>query len=273
MISIKEDILISWRIASHSRLTSIILWLCAALIISVLIAYQFSARQPATMALDVGISVIRLALPLLVILLVQELFSREIERKLYLNSFTYPRARAYWLLGRVVTIVLICTGLLLIMGLLLAILTTFSASGYEQTTPISLGLPYLFVLSFILVDLLVVIAISTLLAISASTNSFVLIGTIGFTLIARSYTPIIELLRNNPYTVSEFSNPRLYQDSLGILSFLVPDLGRLDIRMIALYDKMAFMPVDWPQLIGATLAYITALLGLTIWVLNKREFN
>ena len=273
MPSLKEDILVSWRIASHSRLNSIVLWLCATLIISVLLAYQFSARQPATMALDVGISIIRLALPLLVILLVQELFSREIDRKLYLNSFTYPRSRAYWLLGRVITISLICTGMLLIMGLILAILTEFSASGYEQTTPVSLGLPYLSVLSFILIDLLVVIAISTLLAISASTSSFVLVGTIGFTLVARSYTPIIELLRNNPYTVSEFSNPRLYQDSLGLLSFLLPDLGRLDIRMIALYDKMAFLPTDWPLLVAATLAYITALFGLAIWILNKREFN
>jgi len=273
MASLKEDILISWRIASHSRLNSIVLWLCSALIVCVLLAYQFSARQPATVALDVGLSVIRLALPLLVILLIQELFSREIERKLYLNSFTYPRSRAYWLLGRVVTIFLICVGMLLIMGLILALLAIFSASGYEQATPIALGLPYIIVLAFIVVDTLVVIAMSTLLAISASTYSFVLIGTIGFTLIARSYTPIIQLLRNDPYTVSKFSDPHLYQDSLGLLSFILPDLGRLDVRMVALYDKMAFLPADWPYLLGATLVYVVALLGLSIWILNKREFN
>lgn len=273
MASIKEDILISWRIASHSRLNSIVLWLCAALIVCVLLAYQFSARQPATVAMDVGISVIRLALPLLVILLVQELFSREIERKLYLNSFTYPRSRAYWLLGRVVTIFLICVGMLVIMGLLLALLTKFAGSSYKEATPVGLGLPYIIVLAFIVVDLLVVIAMSTLLAISASTYSFVLIGTIGFTLIARSYTPIIQLLRNNPYAVSNFSDPHLYQDSLGLLSFILPDLGRLDVRMIALYDKMNFLPADWLFLLTATLTYVTALLALSIWILNKREFN
>lgn len=273
MASLKEDILISWRIASHSRLNSVVLWLCAALIVCVLLAYQFSARQPATVALDVGLSVIRLALPLLIILLVQELFSREFERKLYLNSFTYPRSRAYWLLGRVVTIFLICVGMLLIMGLLLAMLTKFSGRGYDTQTPVSLGLPYLVTLGFIIVDITVVIAMSTLLAISASTYSFVLIGTIGFILIARSYTPIIQLLHNNPYTVSTFSDPRLYQDSLSMLSFILPDLGRLDVRMIALYDRMAFMPADWPYLLGATVAYVIALLGLTVWILNKREFN
>lgn len=273
MGSLKEDIHISWSIASHSRLYSVVIWLFATLIISVFLAHQFSARQPATIALDVGISVIRLALPLLVILLVQELFSKEIERKLYLNSFTYPRSRSFWLLGRVATIMLISTGTLMIMGVLLALMTTVIGAGYEQTTPITLGTPYLLVMAFILLDLLTIIAIATLLAISATTSSFVLIGTIGFTLISRSYTPIIELLRQNPYTVSNFTDPRLYQDSLGLLAFLLPDLGRLDIRMVALYDKMVFMPMDWPQLIIATAAYVITILGLSIWILNKREFG
>ncbi len=273
MASIKEDIFIGWHLASRSRLNSIVLWLCATLIVCVLLAYQFSARQPATVALDVGISVIRLALPLLIILLVQELISREIERKLYLNSLTYPRSRTHWLLGRIITIVLICVGMLLLMGLILAIVTKFISNGYDQSTPVALGLPYLIVLSFIIVDTLIITSISTLLAVSASTYSFVLVGTIGFTLIARSYTPIIQLLRNNPYAVSSFADPHLYQDSLGLLSFLLPDLGRLDIRMIALYDRMEFMPIDWPYLLIATLVYAIALLGLATWLLNKREFN
>lgn len=273
MASIKEDIFVSWRIATHSRLSSIVLWLCVTLIACVLLAYQFSARQPATMALDVGISIIRIALPLLVILLIQELISHEIERKLYLVSLTYPRSRAYWLLGRVITIFLISVGLLILMGLILALLTLFAGSGYEQTTPVTLGLPYIIVLIFIIVDLLVIISISTLLAISASTYSFVLVGTIGFTLIARSYTPIIQLLRNNPYSVSNFSDPTLYQDSLGFLSFLLPDLGRLDVRMIALYDKMEFMPDDWSYFLGTSLVYVIALLALSVWILNKREFS
>lgn len=273
MNSIKADIYHASSIAFRSRLYSIALWLIAALLVSTVLAAQFSARQPATVALDVGLSVIRLALPILVILLAQELFSREFERKLYLTSFTYPRARVYWLLGRLIAILLIGTGLLLIMGLLLAILTLYVGKNYSQATPISVGLPYLITLLFIAVDLLVTIAIATLLAVSAATPSFVLLGTIGFILIARSYTPIIELLRNNPNVVSSFSDPRLYQDSLGLLAFLLPDLGRLDVRMIALYDKLPFLPSDWGLLLVATFSYICALIGLAVWVLNKREFN
>lgn len=273
MTSIKADFFQGLSLAFHSRLSPIALWLIAALVAAVILAAQFSARQPATISLDVGLSVIRLALPLLAILLVQELFIREFERKLYLSSFTYPRARVYWLLGRVAAILLVGVGLLLLMGAILAALTLLASHGYKQATPVSLGLPYVITLMFIAIDLLLVIAIATLLAVTARTPSFVLIGTIGFTLIARSYTPIIELLRSNPYVVSSFADPRIYQDSLGLLAFFLPDLGRLDVRMIALYDKMEFMPPEWSLLIGATLAYVAALLGMAVWVLNKREFN
>ncbi len=267
------DLLAGLHLSIRARFASICAWLLITLLVTVMLAGQFSARQPATVALDVGLSVLRFALPLLVILLTQELFIHEFERKLYLHSFTYPRARVWWLLGRVTAIVLMSIGLMLIMGLTLAGLTLLIGSAYEQTTPISLGLPYLSTLFFISIDLLVVIAIASLLAVTATTPSFVLIGTIGFVLIARSYTPIIELLRNSPSVVSSFADPRIYQDSLGLLAFVLPDLGRLDVRMIALYDKMAFLPSDWLMLVTATLAYVAALLGLSVWVLNKREFN
>jgi Cu-processing system permease protein len=267
------DIVAALRLVFRARYVTVVGYIVLTLIIVVLLAAQFSARHPATVALDVGLSVIRLALPLLAILLVQELFSRDFERKCYLTSFTYPRPRYLWLLGRILAILLVCLGLLSVMGAVLATLSAYVASGYQQTTPITLGTPYLITLAFTSVDLLVTIAIATLLAVATSTPSFVLIGTVGFVLIARSYTPIIELLRNSPQVVSEFTDPRIYQDSLGLLAFLLPDLGRMDVRMIALYDKMVFLPTDWPLLLGATLAYITALLALSVWILNRREFN
>ncbi len=271
--SIKADFFLGLRIAYHSRLSSILFWILFALTISVLLVIQFSARQPATVALDVGISVIRLTLPLLSVLLIQELIGKEFERKLYLNSFTYPRNRSYWLIGRVLAIFLIGIALLVAMGILLALLTLYAGSTYPQATPVSLRIPYLITLALNIADLLVVLAIGTLLAVTATTQSFILLGTIGFVLIARSYTPIIELLRNKPYVVSNFIDPRLYQDSLGLLSFILPDLGRLDVRMIALYDKLIFLPQDWFLLLGATLFYASALLGLSVWIINKREFN
>lgn len=270
---LRADLLTALRIVFQARISVVALWLLAALGVSVLLAAQFSARQPATVALDTGLSMMRLALPLLVVLLVQELFVREFERKLFLSSFTYPRPRLYWLLGRVGAATVVALGLLLVMGVGLALLLAVIAKNYAQTTAISLGLPYWITLALLAVDTLVVIAVATLLAITAKTPSFVLIGTIGFTLIARSYTPIIELLRSSPYVVEKMVDPRLYQDSLGMLAFLLPDLGRLDVRMIALYDKMAFMPHDWPLLLIASLAYVVALLAAAGWLLKRREFS
>jgi len=53
----------SLRLSLRAALLSFALWLALALIASTLLAANFSARQPATVALDPGLSLIRLALP------------------------------------------------------------------------------------------------------------------------------------------------------------------------------------------------------------------
>ncbi|HID37513.1 MAG TPA: hypothetical protein EYP39_09120 [Ghiorsea sp.] len=244
-----------------------------ALTVVVLLATEFSARQLSTVALDVGLSFIRIVLPLLIVLLVQELFSRDFERKIYLAILTYPRSRTHWLISRVGSIFIIALAALALMAFILALLTVTVEARYSQATPISLGIPYFITLGFIAVDMLVVLAISTFLAMSATTTSFVLVGTVGLTMIARSYTPIIELLQGDPYVVGEHVDPQLYQDSLGLIAFILPDLGRLDVRMIALYDKMIFLPADWMLLLASACIYALALFALAAWVLNKREFS
>jgi len=260
---------LSWKSKIHITMS----YFLAALILIVFLVVEFSARQLATVSLDVGISIIRLSFPLLVVILAQEMFSREFDKKLYLTSLTFPSSRTTWFLARVSTIFLVCLTFYIISALVLVVISMYVGSTYQQATPVGFGLPYFITMLFGAVDLLVVVVIASFLAMSATTPSFVLIGTIGFTIIARSYTPIIELLRGNPYTVAEHVDPQLYQDSLGLIAYILPDLGRLDVRMIALYDKMIFLPSDWFFLLAATLTYAVAVLGLAAWVLNKREFN
>ncbi|OIQ00416.1 MAG: hypothetical protein AUK35_04185 [Zetaproteobacteria bacterium CG2_30_46_52] len=244
-----------------------------ALIVIVLMAVEFSARQLSTVSLDVGISMIRLTLPFIAIVLAQELFSKEFDKKYTLTSLTFPCTRSTWLLSRITAIFLMCAGLLVVMSILLAAITFYVDGTYQQATPIALGIPYFTTLAFVALDLLVIVAIASFLAVSSVTPSFVLIGTFGFTLIARSYTPIIELLKSNPYAISDYVDPNLYSDSLSMIAFILPDLGRLDVRMIALYDKMVFLPSDWLVLVLATFAYVFAIFSLSVWVLNKRAFN
>ena len=260
-----SDFLTACRIALFARLTSFAAWLALLLTAGVLVAAEFSARQPATVALDTGLSLLRLALPLLAVLLLQELLSREFDRKLYLSSLTYPRPRHQFLLGRVAAIAVLLLGLLAA----LAALTIWIGHGYAQATPPDLGLPYLVTIAFIALDLLVVLAIGTLIAVATTTPSFVLIGTLGFMLVARSYSAIVALLTRDTTLVS---NANSYQSSLSLLGYLLPDLAALDVRMISLYGQWQFLPEDWALRVVATLAYAAALLALAVWTLNRKKF-
>nr|WP_298116907.1 hypothetical protein [uncultured Pseudomonas sp.] len=269
----KADFLLGLRLIYHSRLLGVVFWIFLLLLVGFYLAVQFSARQMATVSMDVGLSIIRFVMPVLIVLFVQELFGREFERKLHLSSFACPRGRTVWLLSRLLAILCIVFSALICLVTVLAMLSAYAMSLYHQSTVISLGTPYLITVGMLALDLAVVAAVAILLAVSARTPSFVLLGVLGFVLVARSYTPLIELLSANPYVVEGFADPRIYKESMGLLAFVLPDLGRLDVRMIALYNDMAFLPADWPLLVVAISAYIVFLLSLSVWVLNKREFS
>ena len=257
-------------LARRARYFSTSLWLLLAVIGLALMAAQFSGRQPATVALDVGLSAMRLLLPLLIILLAQELLSREFDRRYILTSLTYPRPRHWLLLGRLTAVLVLVYALMLVMALALAWVVTRIGMGYEQATLVDLGMNYLITLAFIFIDLFVLTAVATLLAIVASTPSFVLIGTLGFMLAARSYSSIIALLERERFLVE---NTELYQQSLGLLNYLLPDLGALDVRTISLYGKLELLPADWPASVIASLAYGLALIVLALFFLHRKRFN
>jgi Cu-processing system permease protein len=249
-------------------------WMACGVLLTAALAMFLSAyfggRQPVTVALDVGFSTLRLLLPLLIVLLVQELLSREFDRRYYLASLTYPSARSSLLLGRFTALLALLLGLLLALGLLQIWLVDLIAGVYSQATPVGMGQPYLIVMAFMALDLLVLASLATLLAVVASTPSFVLIGTFGFMLVARSYSAIVELLSSNAGVVV---NAEGYRASLGVLGYLLPDLGALDLRMLALYGKAEFFPADWPWLLLSNLAYAFALLALAIWALQRKRFS
>lgn len=240
-----------------------------ALISTALLSAQFSGRQPATVALDTGLSMLRLLLSLVLVLMTQELLSREFDRRYFLNTLSYPHPRHSFLLGRFATVSLLTLGLLLLLAAALALLVWYIGNSYEQATPVALGQHYLITIAFIGVDLLVLVAVASLLAVVASTPSFVLIGTFGFMLVARSFGAIVELLTRNTAVVTDAEN---YRSGIGLLGYLLPDLGALDVRMIALYGRMELLPADWPWLLLSCLVYTVGLLGLAVWALQRKRF-
>lgn len=264
-----SDCLAGFRLALRARYG----WLagCSLLVLALaaLLAAQFSGRQPATVALDVGLSVTRLLVPLVLVLMTQELLSREFDRRYFLNSLTYPRPRHSLLLGRFMAVAVLALSLLLVMALLLAFLVGLVGQGYAQGTRVALGHHYLVAIAFIGVDLLLLCALACLLAVIASTPSFVLIGTFGFMLVARSFAAIIELLTRDASVVGDAEG---YRAGIGVLGYLLPDLGALDVRMVALYGTMDFLPADWPWLLLSSLAYVITLLALAVWALQRKRF-
>lgn len=265
------------RVFSHSlqlmrrqKLLPLAALALAAVMIATALAAEFGGRQPATVALDVGLSTLRLILPLFMVFQVQELFSREFERKFYQLSLTYPIARTIWLLGRFFALLGASIVLLLLIATVLAIQVTLIGQGYAQPTPVDLGMPFWTTIAFISLDLLVLLCLACFIAVIAVTPSFVLIGTLGFMLIARSYSAVLMLLTTNTGVVG---NPEAYRTNLGVLSYLLPDLGALDIRMTTLYGKMEFLPNDWPLLITSALFYALGFLSLSLWLFNRKQFS
>lgn len=268
-MNVNNVITLSLRILLKHRL----LWLAAFALLSVLaaaaLAAEFGGRQSATLALDVGISTIRLVLPLFMLFQLQELFSREFERKFYLLSLSYPVSRLQWFAGRFAALLVVTAALLFLAVGLLAAEVTVISQGYAQPTPVSLGVPLAVTTLFIGLDLLVLLALACFFAVVAATPSFVLVGTLGFMLIARSYSAILALLSDNTALVGDAET---YRGSLGILGYLLPDLGALDVRMIALYGKMDFLPADWPLLTASALLYALGFLVLTMWLFWRKQF-
>ncbi|AVX15220.2 ABC transporter permease subunit [Stutzerimonas stutzeri] len=257
------------RLAFRARFAWLTSGSLLVLTIATLLAAQFSGRQPATVALDIGLSVIRLLSPLVLVLMTQELLSRELDRRYFLNTLSYPHPRHSMLLGRFIAAAALTLGLLLVLAATLALLVWLIGQGYAQATPAALGSHYLLTIAFISLDLLLLTAVATLLAVVASTPSFVLIGTFGFMLVARSFGSIIELLTYNTGVVNDADS---YRSGLGLLGYLLPDLGALDVRMVALYGKMELLPGDWPWLMLSSLTYTVGLLALAVWALQRKRF-
>jgi len=89
-------------------------------------------------------------------------------------------------------------------------------------------------------------------------------------LVARSFSAIVELLMRNAFVVGD---PESYRSGVGLLGYLLPDLGALDVRMVTLYGKMELLPADWPWLVVSSLIYTVGLLALAVWALQRKRFD
>lgn len=233
------------------------------------LAGQFSPRQPDTVALDVGISLIRIAVPVLALLQVQDLLAREIERRLILNSLTYPRSRSVFLVGRYLGVALVALAVTAFLSVVVAAVVHWGGTGYAQGTKVALGSPYLLTAGLIWLDAAVVVAFGLALATVATTPHLVFLGGIGFMIIGRSASTIVALLERERELVK---GAEWYSQGLQWVQWLIPDLAALDVRPIALYGKMELLAVPPWALFAMPLGYVLLLVIIACWRFEKRQF-
>lgn len=232
------------------------------------LAADFSPRQPQTVALDVGLSFLRFNLVLLAIFWVQDLVGKEFERKTVLSFFAYPVGRHAYLVGRYCGILVLLAITTVILGAFLAWVVANSSHGYEQTQPVTLGLPYAVTLLGIYLDVAVVTAF-TLWVASLSTVSLLPLATGGlFAIAARSLGPVLAYLRQGGG--GDVQLTQRFGPMLETIQWLLPDLSRLDWRTWPMYQLA--IPTSlllWAALMAV--AYIALMLVLAILACRRRE--
>ena len=250
------------------------LWVIGAILVALVascawLSSQFSPRQPATVALDVGISFIRVVVPFLALLQIQDLLAREVERRLILNSLTYPRSRSSFLVARYAAVTAVAAVLVVVLALVLAAIVIAVGKGYDQSTKVALGLPYGITIALLVLDIAVVLAFATTLATVATTPNLVVLGGIGFMIAARSASTIVLLLERERNLVK---GADWYHQSLQGVQWFIPDLATLDVRAIALYDKLELLPSSAWAMVLMALGYIALLLILGCLRFERRQF-
>lgn len=235
-----------------------------------LLAGNFSARQPQTVVLDVGLSCLRFSLVLLAIFWVQELVAREIDRRTVIFALTYPVARHTYLLGRYVGILILLLAATLLLALLLGMAVVFAGKSYDAMFGVSMDLPYWMTVFGIWLDVAVVAAFTMWLA-SVSTISVLPLGVgLAFAIAGRAMGGVFQYLKSGADGDATMANT--YLPVFNIAQWILPDLSRLDWRVWTMYGKSPGMEVVfWAVVMG--LAYIAIMLWLAAHAFSRREFS
>ncbi len=235
-----------------------------------MLAGSFSARQPQTVVLDVGLSLLRFSLVLLAIFWIQELIAREIDRRTVIFALTYPYPRYYYLLGRYFGILLLLLIATLILSLLLGLGVVLTARNYEPLFSVSLGWAYWVTVFGVWLDVAVVTSFALWIA-SLSTVSILPLALGGaFAIGGRALGGVLQYLRSG--ADGDASLTATYLPLLNVFQWILPDLSRLDWRLWPMYGGFPGADtIGWAC--AMAFAYACMMLILAISSFKKREFQ
>ncbi|MRR49770.1 MAG: hypothetical protein EG825_02470 [Rhodocyclaceae bacterium] len=235
-----------------------------------LLSGSFSPRQPRTVAMDIGLSGMRITLVLLQLIWIQELVAKEIERKTILHSLAYPIPRHVFLLGRYSAVLVLGALAALILGLGLLSAVIIAGKGYSQEFPVDLGIPYWITIFGIALDAAVVTSVG--LAISSVSTVSVMPLAVGlvFAVSGKALGATIAYLAGgadgDPLLTQTF-NP-----IIDVIRWIVPDLSRLDWRYWPMYGlQPETAHLVWAMVMA--ISYIVVAIALALALFRHREFS
>jgi ABC-type transport system involved in multi-copper enzyme maturation permease subunit len=234
------------------------------------LAASFSPRQPQTIALDIGFSVVRFTMVLLALFWVQELFTREIDRKIILHSLALPASRASFFIGRYLSIVALVTISIVILGFCLLLAVLLASPSYEQEFAVRLGLPFWIALAGIAIDVAVVSAVASAIAMISTVPVLPLAIGAAFAIGGKALGASVD------YLAGGADGDAALVGQLGpwvdTVRWLIPDLSRLDWRQWSLYGATpSIEQIAWAVIMA--LSYAAIAVGLGVRALQQREFS
>jgi ABC-type transport system involved in multi-copper enzyme maturation permease subunit len=257
------------RAGLRSRSIQAILILGAVLVGVAYLASSFSPRQPQTVALDVGLSGLRVTLILFSLFWVQELVAREIERRTVLFALTYPVARGHYIIGRYLGVLGLIALAAVLLGMLLWAVVLSLGKGYAQGFAIAPGFPFWSTVAGLWVDAAVVTAFALWVATFSTVPMLPLALGLAFAVAGKSLGAVAEYLAKGAEGDMDLMR---FAPIIDAIQWVLPDLSRLDWRNWPMYG---LAPDGQAVGLGLILAasYAALLLTLAVMTFTRRDFE
>lgn len=257
------------RAGLRSRSIQFILILGALLVGVAYLAASFSPRQPQTVALDAGLSGLRITLVLFALFWVQELVAREIERRTVLFALTYPVARGHYIIGRYLGVLGLVALAAVLLGMLLWAAVLTLGKGYAQGFAVALGSPYWLAVAGLWVDAAVVAAFALWVATFSTIPMLALALGLAFAVGGKSLGAVAEYLAKG--ADGDMALMR-FAPIIDAIQWVLPDLSRLDFRAWPMYG---LAPANQAAGLGLMMAasYAALLLTLAVLTFTRRDFE
>jgi ABC-type transport system involved in multi-copper enzyme maturation permease subunit len=257
----------AFRAGLRSRSIQAILVLGCVLVGAAYLSSILSPRQPKTVALDVGLSGLRMTLVLFSLFWVQELVGREITQRTVLFTIAYPISRSHYILGRFLGVAGLMVLASVLLGLLLWITVLISGGNYEQGFPVVLGIPYWLTVFGLWLDALVVAAFALWIATLSTVPVLPLALGLAFAVAGKTLGAVVEYMVKGAEGDAEIMR---LAPVVEIIQHVLPDLSRLDWRAWPMYGVAPeLQSVVFAILMAAS--YASLLLTLSTISFSKRE--